>query len=250
MSEPRLLDLQKTLYASRNPTRRWLHTVRRDWVLERISRIATGTGRALEIGPGSGLYLPDLADRFSSVTGSDIENAFLSNARDLALTIDNISAVEDDITSTALPSGGFDLILCTEVIEHIAGTERVLGNIHRLLADGGTLILTTPQKYSILEVVAKIAFLPGIHGLVKAVYSEPVLEMGHINLMTRRTVEARLAEAGFEVVERHLCGFYLPLVGEFGGRLGQRLLANLESLLRGGVLSWSLWTQCYVARKA
>lgn len=245
-----LLELQQTLYTSANPTRRWLHCVRRDWVLERIRQTAVGGGRALEIGPGSGVYLPFLAQQFESVTATDIEKEFLANVRQLAQSIGGISVVEDDITSSRLPSGHFDLVLCSEVIEHIENSDRVLRNIHRILDANGSLILTTPQKYSVLELVARIAFLPGIRWLVEAVYAEPVLEMGHINLMTRRTVEQQLTEAGFEIVDRHICGFYLPLVAEFGGERGQRALSRLGAGLRGSILEWSLWTQCYVARKA
>ena len=119
MSGSDLLELQQTLYTSANPTRRWLHCVRRDWVLERIRQTAVGDGRALEIGPGSGVYLPFLAEQFESVTATDIEKEFLANVGQLAQSIGGISAVEDDITSSRLPSGHFDLVLCSEVIEHV-----------------------------------------------------------------------------------------------------------------------------------
>ena len=55
--------------------------------------------------------------------------------------------------------------------------------------------------------------------------------------------------AGLEVLEHHCLGLYLPIVGEFGGRWGQRLLAWLESKLRATPLQGLLWTQCYRLRR-
>lgn len=244
-TETELLELQDTLYASSNPTRRWLHSSRRDWVLEYIQSQGDVCERALEVGPGSGVFLPALAKVARSVTASDIEAAYLLRAREIAAEQPNLECVLDDITATGLQSGAFDLILCTEVIEHIEDSSHALSGLASLLAPGGRLILTTPQRYSPLELCAKVAFLPGVVQLVRLIYREPVLEMGHINLMTEGTLREQIREAGLEVVACRKLGFYLPLVAEFGGGPGQRLLAWCERGLRDSVLSGLLWTQCY-----
>jgi 2-polyprenyl-3-methyl-5-hydroxy-6-metoxy-1,4-benzoquinol methylase len=156
-----LLALQETLYTSRNPTRRWLHRTRLARI-ERMLRRATGngpTGRALEVGPGSGVYLPVLAELFEEVVAADVEEEFLDQARRLAEIHRNLTPVADDIVDSRLPPGGFDLVLCSEVIEHIPASARALAGIHRLLRPGGYLILSTPQRYSPLELAARIAFL-------------------------------------------------------------------------------------------
>lgn len=74
-------------------------------------------------------------------------------------------------------------------------------------------MLSTPQRYSPLELAAKIAFLPGIIKLVRRIYREPILETGHINLMTASTVRRQLSKAGFDVEEHHQSGLYLPMIG-------------------------------------
>jgi len=35
-----LVELQETLYTSSNPTRRWLHCIRRDWIYDALNRYA------------------------------------------------------------------------------------------------------------------------------------------------------------------------------------------------------------------
>ncbi len=248
-SDQELLDLQHTLYESSNPTRRWLHTTRRDWIMERIARLGQGATRALEVGPGSGIYLPALAAVASEVVAADIETAYLAQAEKLAGEIDQLRCVQDDITNTELPAGSFDLILCTEVIEHIEDSQAALIGLRSLLSDSGVLILSTPQRYSPLELCAKIAFLPGIIQIVRWIYREPIIETGHINLLTESDLDGQLAKAGLQTKEQFKSGFYLPLIAELFGGPGQRFLAWCEQRLRGGPLSGLLWTQYRVLGK-
>ena len=243
-----LLALQRALYESRNPTRRWLHCTRRDWISAQLMRLAgERRGAALEVGPGSGVYVPLLARLFDRVTVSDVHDAYLDAARVMAAGHANVTIVQDDIRQPALPTASFDVILCTEVIEHMKESRAALAGMRRLLRPGGVLLLSTPQRYSPLEVCSKIAFLPVVIGLVRLVYREPILPTGHINLMTAGEMRRQLAEAGFGIRESHASGLYLPVVAEIGGEPARSLAASLERRIRGGPLQWLLWTQYYVA---
>jgi 2-polyprenyl-3-methyl-5-hydroxy-6-metoxy-1,4-benzoquinol methylase len=243
-----LLALQRALYESRNPTRRWLHRTRRDWIAEHLARLAAGRrGAALEVGPGSGVYVPLLARLFERVTVSDVHDAYLDAVRVIAAGHPNVTVTRDDVRSPTLPPASFDVVLCTEVIEHIVESRAALAGMRRLLRPGGVLLLSTPQRWSPLEVCSKIAFLPGVINLVRLVYREPILPTGHVNLMTADEARRQLAEAGFEIRESHRSGFYLPVLAEAGGEPGRRLAAWLEAKILGGPLDWLLWTQYYVA---
>jgi SAM-dependent methyltransferase len=248
-SASELVALQETLYRSGNPTRRWLHCIRRDWIFAALRRHARARGRALEVGPGCGVYLPVLGGLSGQVVATDVEPAYLQHAALLCQAQPNLELVRDDICASALPARDFDLVLCTEVIEHIPDSLAALRGMRRLLKPGGVLVLSTPQRYSPLELAAKVAFLPGVIQLVRRIYREPVLETGHINLMTARTVQRQLSSAGFEIVEQHRSGLYLPLLAEFGGETGLRCLQWLARRLRDGIGSNLLWTQYYVARR-
>lgn len=250
-NDHQLVDLQETLYRSANPTRRWLHCIRRDWIISAMRRYQTTEARqALEIGPGSGIYLPELADLYQQVYVSDIESAYLNNAEQRLQHLSNLNIYVDDITASQLPVASFDFILCTEVIEHIEDSQCALAQMWRLLRPGGVLLLSTPQRYSTLEQTAKIAFLPGIIQLVKMIYNEPVMETGHINLLTEVELKQQIDNAGFSVVEEsHKSGFYLPLIAEFLGKSGLKLEQFLEQKINGGRLDWLLWTQYFVLRK-
>jgi 2-polyprenyl-3-methyl-5-hydroxy-6-metoxy-1,4-benzoquinol methylase len=243
------LQLQETLYQSRNPTRRWLHCCRRDWIVATLQSLGP-TQTALEVGPGSGVYLPILARLANRVIAADIEEIYLDQARRLQRQLPNLVYRHDDITDSQQPAASVDIILCSEVIEHLADSPAALRGMHRLLADDGILLLSTPQKYSPLELCAKIAFLPGIIQLVRLIYGETILETGHINLLTEKQLRRQLAQAGFQIQRTHKSGFYLPFIAEFGGSWGQRLLQYGEHKLRDSAFSGLLWTQYYVLHKA
>jgi SAM-dependent methyltransferase len=248
-SESQLIALLETLYNSRNPTRRWLHCTRRDWILARIAECARERpGRALEIGFGAGVYLRALAHHYSEVVGTDLNQSQLEHARACTADIANLQVLIDDITDSQLPAHSFDLVLCSEVIEHIRDTRRAMAGIRRVVAPGGLLIVSTPQRHSLMELACKLAFMPGVINFVRRVYGEAVFETGHLSLMTERQMTGALESAGFRIRQHFKSGLYLPLVAEFAGTTGVRLERWLEERLRDGPLSWTLWTQYYVAQ--
>jgi 2-polyprenyl-3-methyl-5-hydroxy-6-metoxy-1,4-benzoquinol methylase len=155
--------------------------------------------------------------------------------------------VLDDITDSAFPDGFFDVILCSEVIEHVEESQRAFAEMYRLLSPRGVLILSTPQRFSPLEVCSKVAFLPGIIDIVRRIYKEPIQETGHINLMTRRTLCAELSAAGFAIQEMHAGGVYLPVIAEIFGEYALRMEHAIEPRLRNTRFEWLLWTQYVVA---
>ncbi len=246
---PALLSLQDTLYNSANPTRRWLHVSRRQEI-ESALRRAAGEGpleRVLEVGPGSGVYLPLLSELAATAVASDIEPAFLERAREIAAGRSNIEVVLDDIVDSGLPSRSFDLVLCSEVIEHIPAPLAALESMHRILRPGGRLLLSTPHRYSPLELAGRVAFLPGVVAVVRRIYREPVLPTGHISLMSGGAMRRALSAAGFTIERSWATGVYLPLVAELAGRAGLRLEQRLEPALAGGPLAGLLWTQYHLA---
>ncbi len=243
------LRLQDTLYNSLNPTRLWLHQSRRNWILRVLNAYDTGNFvSAAEIGPGSGIYLQELAARSQSVLAIDIDATFLDRAVQVSAAHPNIRVLRDDIRNSALDSRSLDLILCTEVVEHIQDSESAFREMWRLLRPGGLLILTTPQRWSSMELVARIALSPALVWLPRIIYREPVEPLGHINLMTAAQLKEQLTAARFEVLEETVLGLYLPGIAECLGGTAVRLQAALERKLRHGRLKGLLWTQCYVLR--
>jgi SAM-dependent methyltransferase len=67
------------------------------------------------------------------------------------VTADLLAAADVRCDATILPfrSAAFDLVLCTEVLEHVPDPDATLGEIRRVMTDRGTLILTTPLTWGV-----------------------------------------------------------------------------------------------------
>lgn len=219
--------------------------------MDALERLAAegGRGDALEVGPGSGVYLPVLCELFARVTAIDVEEACLARTRRLAAEFDNLTVRAGDVLDPPTPPESFDLILCSEVIEHVADPADALVALGGLLRPGGVLVLSTPQAYSPLELIGRVALRPGAIELVRRVYREPVLPTGHIRLLTARRARGLIERAGLRVVRHDRGGLYLPLVAELGGERGQRLLKRLEGGPLGSRLGGLLWTQYWIAER-
>jgi SAM-dependent methyltransferase len=56
-----------------------------------------------------------------------------------------------DIANVPLPDGSFDVIVCTEVLEHVPNTQAAFAELARLCRTNGAIIITTPFSYPLHE---------------------------------------------------------------------------------------------------
>jgi SAM-dependent methyltransferase len=88
----------------------------------------------LDVGCGVQPYYPLFAGIASEYDGNDIEPG---------PRIKYVSPIE----SLDAPDGAYDLVLCTQVLEHVRYPQRALEQIARALAPGGYVFLTTHGVY-------------------------------------------------------------------------------------------------------
>ena len=240
------IEFQSNLYQSKNPTRRWIHQERQAWVLQNIYDYSLPDSKVLEVGTGCGIYTTKIANWFSDITTLDVNSEFVDSAKSKFPKIDcQVANIE-----TFKSAKKYDLIFMSEVLEHVSNTQDSLNTVFQHLKSSGFFILTTPNKYSTTELVAKLLKFPLLALLAQKIYGEPVDELGHINLKTRSQLISQLAKAGFTVVSSHNLAFYLPVIAEFGGEYGKKFLQSIERRFRKSyLLSNFLWTQCYVLKK-
>jgi ubiquinone/menaquinone biosynthesis C-methylase UbiE len=108
----------------------------------------SGIGQILEVGPGTGYVTMVVLDQFpkASLTCVDISTRMLDQVRKRFLragTTRPVRLLQGDITRRCgLESGSFDLIVVQSVIEHLPDLSPAIAEIYRLLAPGGTLIVS------------------------------------------------------------------------------------------------------------
>jgi 2-polyprenyl-6-hydroxyphenyl methylase/3-demethylubiquinone-9 3-methyltransferase len=101
--------------------------------------------RALDIGCGAGLACEPMARMGADVTGVDAapENVAAARAHAAAAGL----AIDYRAGDLAAVAGDrFDLVACFEVIEHVAEREAFAAGLAGAVADGGLLVLSTPNR--------------------------------------------------------------------------------------------------------
>ena len=108
------------------------------------ARLARGK-RVLDAGCGSGYGAAELAATAESVTGLDCAPEALEFAR-ANYRQPNLRFDEGSCESLPYPDAAFDLIAAFEVIEHLADWRGFLRETRRVLAPGGQLVVSTPNR--------------------------------------------------------------------------------------------------------
>jgi SAM-dependent methyltransferase len=85
---------------------------------------------ALDVGCGDKPYLPLVASRCSTYRGLDFDEGPV---------VDDIGSAE----ALPYPNASFDLVLCTQVLEHLDQPLSALREVHRVLRPGGLALIST-----------------------------------------------------------------------------------------------------------
>lgn len=99
--------------------------------------------RVLDIGCGTGYGSAELARAAISVTAADLSADAVSYGR---THYPGVQFLQASAANLPLRDGSFDLVVAFEVIEHLADWNLLLHEMRRLLAPGGQVILSTPNK--------------------------------------------------------------------------------------------------------
>jgi SAM-dependent methyltransferase len=103
--------------------------------------------RVLDAASGEGFGSALLATVATSVQGLDIDADAVAHARHRYAMAGRLDFERADITQLDhLPAASFDLIVSFETLEHVFDHDRLLDGFARLLAPGGVLLVSTPDK--------------------------------------------------------------------------------------------------------
>ncbi len=134
----------------------------------RLRHVASQAGplkgkRIADIGCGGGLFSEALAGEGADVVGIDLSKGAVSAARshmaESGLEIEyRVASIEDLVRDE---DSGFDVVVCLEMLEHVPDPAAVVGNISRLLVDGGCAVLSTINR-TVKAYLLMIAVLEGV----------------------------------------------------------------------------------------
>jgi 2-polyprenyl-6-hydroxyphenyl methylase/3-demethylubiquinone-9 3-methyltransferase len=175
-----------------------LSGLRHDDVRKLLNRHVHGektTGRLLDVGCGRGELLHSLAGAGWELHGCD----WLDSLPD-AGGIDYRKVDLNRVGLQEYADGGFDAVLCSDVIEHLESPALLLREISRVLAPSGTAIVSFPNSWNVLERV-RFLFTANFRRFRSERVSGP---WGHISFFSPEVLESLCDRAKLEIVR--LCG--------------------------------------------
>jgi SAM-dependent methyltransferase len=169
-------------------------------MLAEVLRDRTAPAVVLDVGCGDGSVLaatagPNPAHRFA---GIDWSADALRRARALRLTV-----LRGGVPALPVADGAADVVIMSELIEHLVDPDGAIAEARRVLRPGGSLLLSTPNlaawynrgllALGIQPVFSEVS-LRGVFGRPGRVVA------GHLRLFTRRALTEFLAASGFRCV--------------------------------------------------
>lgn len=112
-----------------------------------VRRSDSGSGgTCLDVGTGIGNNVRTLLRRFRIVNAVDVSARALDVLRRRYANFgDRVVARKMDASALAYSDGSFDLVVCTEVIEHCLDPKSVISECVRVLKPGGFLLASCPN---------------------------------------------------------------------------------------------------------
>jgi 2-polyprenyl-3-methyl-5-hydroxy-6-metoxy-1,4-benzoquinol methylase len=154
-----------------------------------ISLLPPNSRNVLDAGCGNGYIARKLCDRGFCVTAIDQSPDGIALAQDRESRVKwYVRSVYDDLSD--IEQCGFDVIISSEVIEHLYSPRKFLDNMHSLLRLNGVIIITTPYHGYLKNLALSIFNAWDKHHTVD-------WEGGHIKFFSEKTISDLLRSAGF-----------------------------------------------------
>jgi SAM-dependent methyltransferase len=170
---------------------------------------------------GAGTWLHGHLDAVAAdLVGIDLDEAGVADAVAAGHRA-HVADCRDPAALAALDLEPAEVVIAGEVIEHVDDPGAFLAGLHRLVAPGGRLVVTTPNAYGLLNVVASAA-------------GREINHPDHVVMFTWRTLTNLAARHGWDVVDTHV---YTPVVkhGRGPAALAGRAAVGVErALVRAG----------------
>ena len=150
--------------------------------------------RVLDVGCGNGFTCGEFLRLHCDVVGVDLSIEGIEIARKTypAGRFETLPA--DDQLLANLGEAPFDLVVSTEVVEHLYDPRAYARGCFRALKPGGRFICTTPYHGFAKNLLLALANKWDAH-------ANPLWDGGHIKLWSRKTLARLLTETGFVNVQ-------------------------------------------------
>jgi len=103
--------------------------------------------KVLEIGPGDGIWTEILIKKSQNLTALDISEKMIGQIKKRLGHFPNLKFICADFLNNDLPSDQYDLKAAIRSFEYLPDKKRAIEEIHRLLKEGGFILIVTKNPY-------------------------------------------------------------------------------------------------------
>jgi SAM-dependent methyltransferase len=166
-----------------------------DFINRRLGEIVAGFARyrlhnrLLDVGFGAGSFLLAAANQRWQAMGVEVSQPAVAQARRLGFEV-----FHGEIAEAIYPDHYFDVVIASEILEHLPEPRNLVQEVARILRPGGLFWATTPHGRG-------LSFW--LLGIKWSVIAPPE----HLQLFSRRGLKLMLAEIGYRKVELRTEGF-------------------------------------------
>lgn len=156
LSKERLLQTSSVDHADWNYDPRLAYVMRRRFALAERLLPGTHVHRLLEIGFGSGIFMPELASRCDELYGIDVHSHVAEVEEQLGSAGVRASLSCQDAAALAFPDAFFDVIVSVSAMEFVQDIAGAAAQAARALRRGGRLIVVMPVKSQVLDAILHV----------------------------------------------------------------------------------------------
>lgn len=180
-------------------------------------------GKCLEVGPGGAPLIEQLTH--------------IGNSQKYALELPELidycrkqgfNCISQDAGTERwnLEDDSMDLVVSNQCLEHIPNTDHFISEAHRVLKDGGVLLLSVPNQGALAFIIMMLMTLnPPMNYVSDKFYGlgNPLSSIrwqkrvvpghNHLRLFTQRAMNDLLKINGFEIIKNHGGSWGVPILG-------------------------------------
>jgi len=181
---------------SKNLLQRIWHTRKLKNVLKLVDGVGIYPRNILDVGCASGWFLSRVKLRYpkSRCVGVDIYKKAIEYGKKRYKSLKLIHA---DAHALPFTDNSFDLVICTEVLEHVASPEKVLKEIERVLSPDGIAIIEMDTGNFLFKVVWH-----WWTNMMRGVWKD-----SHIHMFNTTILQNMIKKNGFLITKKRIFNF-------------------------------------------
>lgn len=217
--------------------------VLRDALGDRLSH-----SRLLNVGSSSGIMDAEFAREFAEVDGIDIDEGAIDHAR-TNFQRPNLRFTLGDGLNIPYPNDSFDVVVCSQVYEHVPDQPRLMAEIERVLKPGGICYFAATNRFILIEPHYRLPLLSWLPPSLSDVYLRLFGKGSRYYERMRSYPHLRRLASRFEITDYTERVIATPGAFEFGYLVKPGSLAQALSRLVVRYMPWISPGYLWVLRK-